>query len=141
MTLVKAYFGCLVAFLILDAFWLGWLMKDFYRKHIGQLMKDNPDWAAAAIFYSMYLAGIVFLAVRPALQQEGQPGALLAGSWLGVALLNGAVLGLVAYGTYGFTNLATLKSWPASMVLIDTAWGIFITSVTAGVGAWAARLG
>ena len=36
----------------------------------------------------------------------------------------GAVLGLVAYGTYDITNLATLKNWsrdPGS--LADLAWG------------------
>ena len=31
-------------------------------------------------------------------------------SWV-TALVNGALLGLVAYGTYDMTNLATLKNW------------------------------
>ena len=46
-------------------------------------------------------------------------------------MVRGAVLGLVAYGTYDLTNMATLKQWSVKITLIDMAWGSFVTAVTA----------
>jgi uncharacterized membrane protein len=45
----------------------------------------------------------------------------------------GALLGILAYGTYEFTNFATLRAWSPSMVMIDVTWGAVLT----GVSAWA----
>ena len=39
------------------------------------------------------------------------------------------LLGLMAYATYGLTNLATLREWPSAMGWVDTAWGVFIAWV------------
>ena len=41
------------------------------------------------------------------------------------------LFGAVAYGTYEFTNLATLKPWHWSMVALDLTWGTFLTTVAA----------
>jgi uncharacterized membrane protein len=51
----------------------------------------------------------------------------------------GALFGLVAYATYDLTNLATLAGWPASVTLVDLAWGAAITCVTALAGRSLAR--
>lgn len=64
--------------------------------------------------------------------------ALEARSWF-TALGFGALLGLVAYGTYDFTNLSTLRNWPLALSLIDVAWGTVLTGVTALGGYWTAR--
>jgi len=49
------------------------------------------------------------------------------------ALIGGAVLGAMAYGTYEFTNYATLRDWHWHMVAVDLTWGAVLT----GVSAWA----
>ena len=64
---------------------------------------------------------MVVLAIQPALAN---------GDWK-TAMVRGAVLGLVAYGTYDLTNMATLKQWSVKITLIDMAWGSFVTAVTA----------
>ncbi len=128
MTWARAYVGALVAFLAIDAVWLGYLAADFYRERIGHLMLDQPNFGAAAAFYLMYLAGIVYLAVAPAVR---------AGNWR-IALARGAALGFVAYGTYDFTNYATLAGWPLDMVLIDLVWGTFLTGSAAVASYFAA---
>ena len=51
-----------------------------------------------------------------------------------IALLNGSLLGLVAYATYNMTNLATLRNWPLLMSVVDTVWGATLTAVSAAVG-------
>ena len=54
------------------------------------------------------------------------------------ALLYGAVLGLVAYGTYDLTNLAVMKGFTARIAMIDMAWG---TALTAAVSSATVFLG
>ena len=125
MPYLKAYLGTVVAFLAVDAIWLAFIARDFYQENIGHLMLDQPNFSAAAVFYLLYIAGIVFLAVRPG---------LAAGRWQ-TAAIHGAVFGFVAYATYDLTNLATLRGWPVKMVVIDMAWGLFLTA-TAAVGGY-----
>ena len=55
------------------------------------------------------------------------------------ALIGGVALGLLAYGTYEFTNYATLKDWHPSMVITDALWGTVLTGVSAAGGVWATR--
>lgn len=133
MTWIKAYLACLVIFLALDALWLGVLARDSYARHIGHLMAEKVNWTAAVVFYAIYLCGILFFAVRPALDDPGRA--------LQIAALHGALFGLMTYATYGLTNLATLRAWPASMVWVDTGWGVFITGTTATAATWFASLG
>ena len=116
-------------FLGIDALWLGLIARRFYVDQLGALMRDSPNMLAAGGFYLFYVAGIVFFAVAPA---------LAAGSWK-TAALNGALLGLIAYGTYDMTNLATLKDWPVTMSAVDLIWGGVLTGASATGGYLAAR--
>lgn len=131
MTYVKAYLGTLLAFLLIDAIWLGVITRGYYAEQIGHLMRESPNFLAAGGFYLIYVAGIVILAVTPAISAE---------SWRVAAAL-GAVLGLVAYGTYDMTNLAVMRDWPVAMTVIDMAWGTGLTAAAAVAGFFAARLG
>jgi uncharacterized membrane protein len=126
MNYVVAYIATVVVFLGLDAIWLSQIALGMYRREIGGLLLDKPNLAIAAAFYLLYVAGIVILVVVPALN---------GGSWVN-ALLMGAVLGLVAYGTYDITNLSTLKGWSTQLALIDIAWGTALTAVSATIGYW-----
>ena len=126
---LKAYAFTLIAFLGLDFIWLGFVAKGFYASQLGSLMSDRINFVAAGGFYLAYVAGIVFFAVAPALAE---------GSWKKAAL-NGAFLGLLAYGTYDMTNIATLRNWPLTMSLVDLAWGGILTGISASIGYWAVR--
>jgi uncharacterized membrane protein len=46
----------------------------------------------------------------------------------------------LGYGTYEFTNLATLKDWTPQMVATDFSWGVVLTGVSATVGVWVTRV-
>ncbi|MDB5587281.1 MAG: rane protein [Devosia sp.] len=118
-----AYAATAVIFFACDFVWLS-TMGGFYRERAAGLFLDKPNLAIAGLFYLVYVGGIVFLAVIPA----------LSGSGWGAALLAGLVLGLVAYGTYDLTNLSTLKNWPLAVTLVDLAWGTVLTGVAATGG-------
>ncbi|MCO5063501.1 MAG: DUF2177 family protein [Rhizobiaceae bacterium] len=127
-TIVIAYFAAGVAFLILDAIWLTIMADSLYRPLLGNKLAEGFALAPAAAFYLIYIAGIVYFAILPALQDGG----------LGRAALNGIVLGFVAYATYDLTNQATLRDWPLAVTLADITWGTFVTAVGASAGFLAA---
>ncbi len=129
-TLLAAYAGSAVVFFALDFLWLGFIALGFYRSEIGALMLDSPNIAPAAVFYLFYVVGIVGFAVLPALSAQ---------SWLW-ALIAGVALGLIAYGTYDMTNLATLKDWSWKVSAVDLLWGGFVSGAAALGGYFAARL-
>lgn len=115
-----------VTFLAIDFVWLAYVARGLYSSQIGHLMRDQPNLAVAAIFYVAFAAGIVYFAVVPAVAQ---------GSAM-TALLNGAILGFLAYATYDVTNFSTLKDWPLGLSVIDTLWGTALTGFSAFVGYW-----
>lgn len=126
--MLAAFAATLVTFLALDAVWLKFFVGPFFRAQVPDLLAEDPRLDVAALFYVGYCAGIVWFAVRPGIE-----GGLAA------AALNGALLGLMAYGCYEFTNMATLKGWTWRMVALDVSWGTALTAVSAVAGAWAAR--
>lgn len=130
MKLIGVYAVTAIVFLGLDFIWLTRLAKSFYAEQLGGLLLESPRLGIAGAFYAVFVVGIVVFAVLPA-QREG--------SFLTAAVL-GALLGFIAYATYDITNYATLKGWPAAVVVVDIAWGAFVTGVSALAGYAAARV-
>ncbi len=118
MSFIKFYLLSFFVFFAIDLLWLGVIAKNLYREQIGFLMADEIRWGAALLFYCLYLVGLVFFAIIPAFKQS---------DW-SVALINGALFGLICYATYDLTNLATLKGWPVKIVIYDLIWGTFISA-------------
>jgi uncharacterized membrane protein len=119
--LVWAYAGAAVMMLALDSIWLSTTAERLYRPQLGELLADEFRAGPAVAFYALYLFGVVYFAAAPALRDGG---------WRKAAL-NGALLGLVAYGTYDLTNQATLVRWPEMVTAIDLVWGAILTGMSA----------
>ncbi len=128
--ILKVFPIMLLVVVVLDLFWLGFAMKDFYRAQLGHLMAGNIVWGAAIIFYFIYAAGILYFAVMPALAT----GSLVR------ALVLGTALGLFAYATYDLTNQATLRDWPVAVTIVDILWGGFLSGAVASLGFILARM-
>ncbi len=125
---IAAYVGTAVAFAAIDFVWLSTMTERFYKPVIGPIMAPKPDMVAAVLFYVIYIGGIVFFAIAPALKE---------GAWTRAAL-NGAVLGFVAYATYDLTNQATLAVWQTKLTVVDLIWGTVLTTAAATAGYFAA---
>ena len=119
-----AYLGSAAALVVLDAIWLTLAVPRLYQPALGDLLAPQPNFLVAAVFYLLYLVGVVVFAVLPAAETKSLMHAIGAG----------ALLGLVAYGTYDFTNLSTLRNWPVGLSLIDVVWGTFLTAAAAAAG-------
>ena len=123
-----AYGATLLAFLVLDFIWLSRMSGYLYRPVMGDMVLETFRLSPALIFYLGYAAGLVFLAVRPA---------LISGDWK-TALVHGAITGLMAYGTYDLTNHATLKNWSTLLTATDLAWGTILSAAASVAGYFAA---
>jgi len=109
---------------IIDALWIGGVMKGFYKNNLGYIMAESFNFYAALVFYVLYIAGLVYFVVMPGVAS----GDLLHTS------LKAAAFGLIAYGTYDLTNHATLAGWPWIVTVVDMAWGAVITGIVGTVG-------
>lgn len=117
-----AVFGvALLIFLALDLLWLGVVAKNLYRQQLGHLLGPDVNWPAAVLFYLVFIAGVVFFVVRPALESGDATR----------ALTHGALFGFVAYATYDLTNHATMRDWPPLVTVVDLAWGSVLTAAVA----------
>ena len=115
---IVQYVVAAAAFCLIDFIWLGTIAKQVYADRMGHLLADKPNFGAAVVFYAIFVAGLVYFVIHPAVDD---------GSW-SQALLAGAFFGCVTYGTWDLTNLAVLKDFPRSIVPIDMAWGTFLAA-------------
>jgi uncharacterized membrane protein len=124
LTLKLAAAGA-AAFMVLDGVWLGVVMKHFYREQLAPIIRlanggIAPNWPAAIVVYLLLGTGIAVFVI---------PRAETVAS----AAAFGALLGLVVYGVYDFTNYATLRQWPFVLTLADAAWGTAATAAASVV--------
>lgn len=115
------YFATLLTMVPLDILFIGKISKPVFNADVGNILSQNPNMVAAVVFYLLYMVGIIVFATAT------------AASWK-TALLYSALFGFMAYMTFEFTNRVILESWTWRLVLIDTAWGTFVTALAGTVG-------
>ncbi|MEM7689902.1 MAG: DUF2177 family protein [Pseudomonadota bacterium] len=123
MQLAVALASAALIFGFMDALWLRWAGPNFYRPAIGEVMADNFRIAPALAFYVIYLAGMGWFVIAPALQSGAAAD----------ALLNGALLGGLCYATYDLTSQAVLKTWSTKVSFADITWGAFATATSSAL--------
>ncbi|WP_086444367.1 DUF2177 family protein [Candidatus Enterococcus lemimoniae] len=124
----KLFITAALAFLVFDFTWLLLIARQMYQEYLGSLL-GTTKIIPAVLFYIVYLVGLLFFVVYPALEKDSMMYALLAG----------AFLGLLCYATYDLTNLATIKDWPILVTIIDLIWGTAVTAVTSGITFYVAQ--
>lgn len=109
-------------FLIADFVFLGFFMKDFWKKELGPSMRENIT------FKSMFLPGLmvyIFLAL----------GIILFVLPIAMnlnfteAFLYGAIFGMIVYGVYDLTNYIIITNYTWRLALIDIVWGSIISGI------------
>jgi uncharacterized membrane protein len=122
--ILSATFLAALIFLIIDIIWLSFAVKSFYRPNIGHLLLDKPVMWAAAMFYIVYVVGIGVVIIEPSINFDSSFS----------FILKAFIFGLVAYGTYNLTNMATVKGWSPSVVFVDMIWGGSLTAFSSYYG-------
>lgn len=123
MTSLILYVSTLTVFLVIDIIGITQIIRPVFERHVNDMLAEPFRLGPAMAFYAAYIVGVLYFVSVPALA-EGKPIN---------ALIGGALLGMLCYGTYEFTNLATLRGWSWEQVILDTLWGGALT----GVSAWA----
>ena len=112
------YLVAAVVFLALDLVWLSLVAQGLYEHFLGDLLADSPNVAAAFAFYAIFVAGLVYFVIAPAVDEQSAR----------TALVRGAAFGLITYATWDLTSLAVIEGFPVGIVPIDMAWGTFLAA-------------
>jgi uncharacterized membrane protein len=122
--IIGSYLLTIPVLVVFDLGWAGFLMKGFYRTRLGYLLAPQINFVPLIFFYLFLSVGIFYLAAYPAFLKHS----------LSMAIISGFLLGVLAYGTYDFTNMATLPAWPLSITIVDVLWGGAVCTITAVAG-------
>jgi uncharacterized membrane protein len=110
----KTFFVIAAVMLTLDSIYL-YTIKDYFIGQIIQIQKVNiqPKYMGAVFCYLFLVFGLYYFII-----EENRP------------LMDAFLFGLVIYGVYETTNYAILKKWKWETVLMDTAWGAILFTLT-----------
>ena len=106
----------LVVFLSLDLPMILFINKKMYQSQLKKINRSKKVSKrkmilSAAITYLLLALGIYYFGVKQN------------------SVTNGAVFGLIVYGVYNFTNLATIKKYDSRVSVVDTAWGTILCAL------------
>lgn len=107
-----------------DFFMIPLVMRPLFQEHLGAQLLDSLRLTPAVLFYIIHVAGLVYFAGLPALRQDAPM----------TALVNGALIGLIAYSCYEMTSHTIMRDWSMKLVVIDVSWGVFLSAVSAWAG-------
>jgi uncharacterized membrane protein len=131
--MIKIYIIILVLFLIIDLPVILWLNKDMYSEQFNHINKCYSE--DSNILYSIMGGGIAYLLlafaiyyfiVMPEIENNQKPPASR-----GDLFIKGMLMGLIIYGIYNGTNIATIKQYSLKVSIIDTCWGALLSGVLA----------
>ena len=106
-----------IIFVVLDGLYLN-LIKDYFNKQIKAIQGSDikVNIIAVGITYVFLIFGINYFII-----QNNR------------SVKDAALLGLVIYAVYEFTNLSLFKNWTYLTAFIDTIWGAVLFGLTTGI--------
>ncbi len=113
----------MVMFVALDFVWF-YFAGNFFKSEIGSIARLTSDgewnvrYLPAIIAYVLMGIGVTAFVYPNA---NGLIGAFAFG----------ALFGLVGYGLYDMTNLATLNDWTVRFAIVDMIWGTLLCGTVA----------
>ncbi len=113
-------------FLIIDLPVIIYLNNSMYQTQFMRINKKEivsgaHTWLAGGFAYLLLAFGIYYFIVQPELDNQ------MINYWN--ILIKGMVLGLVVYGVYNGTNMATVNEWGTKEFFVDTIWGTFLSGI------------
>lgn len=99
-----------ISYIVLDLLWLGVIAKPFITRSLAPWMGELKLFPAFLV-YGLLALGTTFFVLPKT-------------TGFGTAFLWGSFLGLIIYGVYDMTNLATIAQWPIRFAIVDMIWGM-----------------
>ena len=116
--ILKAYFLFIFLLILIDSLYLFGL-KDTHNRQIKAIQSVDLQvrYYPAVIFY--LIAGLAFVYyIYPLGKSSGKD-----------IIKYGALMGLLMYGTFDFTNLALFKNYTLKYAIMDTIWGMTLMAI------------
>ena len=106
-----------IVFVILDGFYLN-LTKDYFNKQVKSIQGSDikANFIAVGITYIFLIYGLNYFII-----QKNR------------SVKDAALLGLVIYAVYEFTNLSIFTNWSVLSTIIGTTWGAVLFGLTTAI--------
>ena len=103
-----------IVFVTIDFFYLN-LMKSYFANQIKKIQNKTMTINVLGVLlcYIFLIFGINYFIIKPKRSVQ-----------------DAFLLGLIIYGVYETTNLATFSDWSLFMVVMDTLWGGVLFALT-----------
>ena len=111
------YLVTAIIFVILDGVYLN-LIQKYFNKQIKSIQGTDIkiNYTSTAITYIFLIFGLNYFIIQKH-----------------KSIKEAALLGLVIYAVYEFTNLSLFTNWSVLTVLIDTTWGAVLFALTTAI--------
>ncbi len=124
-------------FFIIDLPVILFANKSMYQTQFARINKQPiiqglHIWLAGGFAYLLLALGIYLFIVHPETNNLNQS---LKSDYTNI-IIKSALLGLVIYGVYNGTNMATINEWGAKEFWVDTLWGTFLSGVIGSVSVY-----
>ena len=121
LQIIIASLAGIIIFMVLDYIWLAHIAKKFYLDSLGSHVTIHdgslvPYLPAVPLVYIVSVIAI-WVFVLSSVQDVKE------------AAFYGTLLGLLMYGFYDLTNMATLRGYSWSMVAVDSIWGGVVVGI------------
>ena len=115
--MIKNILLIFIILILIDLIWL-YLIKDKYTEQIVKIQNQEliVNYSSAVIVYILLAIGIYYLTLN---EKDTMTKIKMS-----------ALIGLVTYGVYDFTNGAIFKNWDFKLAIMDTIWGSILCAST-----------
>jgi uncharacterized membrane protein len=124
------YLASLLTFLIIDGLVIFSFGAKVYKNTLGNTLADRFHIPPIALFYLLFIFGLCYFAVEPALQQN---------RWQ-IASIRGTIYGLCTYATYTLTCYGVIRNWSFQLAATDLVGGAIIAGFVATTAYFIASL-
>lgn len=107
-----------ICLLVIDGLWLKFYMKDKYIRYFSSINKKMD-----VNIVSVFVAYLIMIIAYPLLIENNNKN-------IKYGLIKALAVGLVIFGTYGFTLAAIFPKYDIKFALTETLWGMFLYGVS-----------
>lgn len=113
----QTFIKVLIILVVVDAVYL-YFVGSWAQTMIVKIQRlfSPIRYMAAAIVYVLLALGLTYFIIEPK-----------------KTIWEAALLGLVIYGVFDFTNMAMFKHYDMRFAVVDTAWGATLAAITTGL--------
>jgi len=111
---MKIFLTILLILLVVDSVYL-FLTKSIFGEVVAKIQRTAIQFRleGAVVVYLLLAFGLYYFIIKP-----------------GCSPWEAALLGLVIYGTFDFTNYAMFKNYDLMTAMMDTVWGALLFFIT-----------